>query len=578
MRRWLLFLVVFTSSWSKAQNYNALLPIDTLKYSSRSGGAIDSIDLFNSFLSSTNPGASVSSTNSFTPNWLFLNHGAQIHLNYNDCKPLVFSGLPHVGFNYSFGSQGVQNVLMNYQQSFGKNLIVNLDYKKNKANGFLRNGGYNLNDLQFQLAKKGTVYSFLIQTAYLTSEYQTNNGLLIDSLADDFTLRLLPVQKENAFHINQRSKLEFTNFIDFKKDSLSAIGLYTNHQLAIRNLRYSEESDTLKNIYNQINYDSIITMDQNQLSSLTNGVGVFFKNNTSSFSVGGDIRYWKYDNLHHKNDTTEINLTANYRFRSKRLQFSDSYKQNIIGAKQEFKNDLSATLKLNKSAVIVDFKYENLLPDVHQRYIFANNYISTLQNPSKQSRLLGTLNYSTSFSKLDLHANATFVNLKNNYWFIDSLWRNDTLTNLAALQINLRASYRIKNVYLQPSYSYAFNSSPTNFIPNHQVNLRTFIKGGLFKAKKLQAYLGVDASYVSQFSAIQFNSLSGTYEFWNSQYINKGYANLHFFTGFQIDEFKFYVRFENIGYFWNQHSLPVLKNYPISGTQFRLGLTWDFFN
>jgi hypothetical protein len=186
--------------------------------------------------------------------------------------------------------------------------------------------------------------------------------------------------------------------------------------------------------------------------------------------------------------------------------------------------------------------------------------------------------YSSIRSKLDLTANASFVNLKNNYWFINSLWRNDTLTNLAAVQFNLRAAYRIKNWYLQPSYSYAFNSSTVNFIPNHQINLRTFMKGGLFKAKKLQAYIGVDASYASQFSAIQFNSLSGTYEFWNSQDINKGYANLHFFTGFQIDEFKFYVRFENIGYFWNQHSMPVLRNYPIPGTQFRLGLTWDFFN
>ena len=100
----------------------------------------------------------------------------------------------------------------------------------------------------------------------------------------------------------------------------------------------------------------------------------------------------------------------------------------------------------------------------------------------------------------------------------------------------------------------------------------------MFKAKKLQAYLGVDAFYVSRFNAIQFNTLSGCYEFWNGNGVNNGFANLHFFTGFQIDEFKFYVRFENIGYFWNQHSLPQLANHPIAATQFRLGLTWDFFN
>ena len=88
----------------------------------------------------------------------------------------------------------------------------------------------------------------------------------------------------------------------------------------------------------------------------------------------------------------------------------------------------------------------------------------------------------------------------------------------------------------------------------------------------------MDASYITKFNAIEFNALSGSYEFWNGNAINNGFANLHFFTGFQIDEFKFYVRYENIGYFWNQHSLPVLSNYPLAGTQFRLGLTWDFFN
>jgi hypothetical protein len=578
MRPWILFLLVFASSWSEAQTFMALTPIDTLRYSTRSGGAIDSIDVFNAFISSTNPGGSLSANNSFSPSWLFMNHGAQVHQHFNEWKPLVFSGLPHIGFNYSFGSQGVQNVLMNYQQSFGKNLIVNLAYKKNKANGFLRNGEFNLNDLQVQLAKKGTTYSFLTKAAYLTAVYNVNNGLLVDSLADDFDLRLLPVQKENAFHSNQRAKIEHTNFFDFTKDSLKGVGVYTHHELAIRNLRYTEESDTLMLIYNQINYDSTRTMDQNQLSSLSNGAGLFFNKNKSELTVGGEIRYWKYDNLQLANDTTEVNLQANYSFKSKRIQFSEHHKQNVVGAKQEFKNDISALLKLNRGAIGVDVKVERLLPDVHQRYIYANNYSSILQNPSLQTRIFGSLNYSKSYSKLDVLTSLSFVNLKDNYWFIDSLWRNDTLTSLTAIQFNVRGAYRIKNWHLQPSYLYAFNSSDVNFIPNHQINLRTFLKGGLFKAKKLQAYIGLDASYLSTFSAIQFNSLTGSYEFWKAQGVNNGYMNLHFFTGFQIDEFKFYVRFENIGYFWNEHSTPVLTNYPIPGTQFRIGLTWDFFN
>ena len=250
----------------------------------------------------------------------------------------------------------------------------------------------------------------------------------------------------------------------------------------------------------------------------------------------------------------------------------------MIGAKQEFKNELATSILVGRSKLNASLNYSSELPEVHQRFIYANNYASTIQNPQKQTRLYGDITFQQSFGGIDLNAGVSYVSLKNNYFFIDSLWRNDTITNLSAVQFNLRASYRFKKLYLQPSYAFAFNSSSIQFIPNHQINVRTFLKGGLFKAKKMQAYLGVDASYLSQFSPIQFNSLIGSYEFWKTSSVNSGYFNLHFFTGFQIDEFKFYVRFENIGYFWNQHSMPVLTNHPIPGTQFRLGLTWDFFN
>lgn len=578
MRNWVLFLFVVSSFWSNAQSYNALTPSDTILYSSRSGGAIDSIDLFNSFLSSTNPLGSISANNSFTTNWLFVNHGAQLHLNFTDWQELKFSGLPHIGFNYSFGSQGVQNVYMNYQQNFGKNLTVNLDYKKNKANGYLRNSAYSINDLQFQLAKRGNIFSFLTQASYLLSDYQVNDGLIEDSLADDFALRLLPVQKESASHKNQRTKIEHTNFFDLNKDSLNALGFYTNHQIAIRNLRYTEESDSLELIYSKINYDSLQTFDQNQWSSFNNGVGLFIKNKRSSLSIGGDMRYWKYDNLIYYNDTTEINLIANYQYKSQRIVISNYFKQNIYGAKQELENRFSALLKLNKSTFSLSARFENLLPELHQRYNYSNNFDFKLQNPTKQSRITGDLKFSTFLKFIDLDANLSYVQLKNNYFFIDTIWRNDTLSNISLAQFNLRANYHLKQLYLQPSYIYSLSNSSIQFTPNHQVNMRIFVKGGLFKAKKLQAYIGVDASYFSRFNAVEFNALSGSYEIWKGNAVNSGYANLHFFTGFQIDEFKFYVRYENIGYFWNQHSLPVLTSHPIAGTQFRLGLTWDFFN
>jgi len=55
-------------------------------------------------------------------------------------------------------------------------------------------------------------------------------------------------------------------------------------------------------------------------------------------------------------------------------------------------------------------------------------------------------------------------------------------------------------------------------------------------------------------------------------------VNLHFFASLGIDQFRFYARFENIGYFWNDRSILEAIGYPIAGTRVRVGITWDFFN
>jgi hypothetical protein len=54
--------------------------------------------------------------------------------------------------------------------------------------------------------------------------------------------------------------------------------------------------------------------------------------------------------------------------------------------------------------------------------------------------------------------------------------------------------------------------------------------------------------------------------------------NLHAFATFGIEEFRFYVRYENIGYFWSDRRTNEQFGFPISSTRLRVGLTWDFFN
>jgi hypothetical protein len=60
--------------------------------------------------------------------------------------------------------------------------------------------------------------------------------------------------------------------------------------------------------------------------------------------------------------------------------------------------------------------------------------------------------------------------------------------------------------------------------------------------------------------------------------VQSGYLDLAVFGGFELNAFKFFVRAENLGYFWNNRMLKVVSGYPIPPLQIRLGITWDFWN
>ena len=65
---------------------------------------------------------------------------------------------------------------------------------------------------------------------------------------------------------------------------------------------------------------------------------------------------------------------------------------------------------------------------------------------------------------------------------------------------------------------------------------------------------------------------------WDNTLVNPFVSNLDAFAAFQIDEFRFYLRFENLGSLWNDLYREDVISYPLVQTRFRIGVSWDFFN
>ena len=154
------------------------------------------------------------------------------------------------------------------------------------------------------------------------------------------------------------------------------------------------------------------------------------------------------------------------------------------------------------------------------------------------------------------------------------IWTNTTgKYNFTSIGVRSALEFGVFN--FNPTFVY---SPGSNFLPEVQAYGRIFVKGKLFKAKKLEALVGIDVSYISSFINRLYLPAMDTYDWSSSVSSFDGMINLHAFLSLGISEFRFFVRYENIGYFWSDKTNNVISRYPVSPTRLRIGLTWDFFN
>jgi hypothetical protein len=88
----------------------------------------------------------------------------------------------------------------------------------------------------------------------------------------------------------------------------------------------------------------------------------------------------------------------------------------------------------------------------------------------------------------------------------------------------------------------------------------------------------MDASIYSAYQRLGYVSSVSAFDVTTTSVLSSGYSNLHLFGGFQLDEFRFFVRAENLGYYWTKSQVKVMNGYPIIPLQLKVGITWDFFN
>lgn len=555
---------------------------DTVLFTERTGGAIDTFDLANADLPSTfDGGRALSGIKAHSVDQLFLDITGYRLNQLSKLAPLRYSSLPHLGFSYSFGSQGTQFLHLDYTQAFKPNLLFNLNYDRKTGAGFLRNSSFSSDYVSLRLQRSAQRYSFSIKGRYLSTLTEHPEGIIAgqDSVIEDFGLEFVSVYRAANSEMKQAS-VELQQFLNITNDSLNHLGLVSKHLYEIKSRRFYEVNSTGLEGYSLYNYHTDSTYDNWSNPSIRNGAGVYFLNKTTNFYLDASVHhtYWNSWDIQTLRDTNEIGLSSELGFEWKGIDIGNSMNLNLIGGFNGWSNSSRAKFESERLTITGGFQISSLPADALQRFYYSNNYDYVLNVVDRQvwTKLNGSVSYTVKDSLLTVGGKVSQFSAPSVYTFNGDDWGlTDSLGSASSVGFN--AHLQIGDLNWMPEV--VLSSDKYGYLPSLQVYSRMYLKGRLFAAKKLEATIGVDFSYQNGYQLRTYApSVDAFYWAGSSTVSNPGMTNLHFFAAMGIEQFRFFVRFENIGYFWNDRKIQEAYLYPISVTRLRLGITWDFFN
>jgi hypothetical protein len=569
VKKWLLFLLVtsFCQLVSLAQSPFGNYFQDTLKPGYRISGKLDSVDVNLASYQHTLPG-------DFNP-FQFQFSFSQLSTSWLKLPIRRFSSIPHIAFEYSMGSKLAQFGKITYTHALDSNTFIQLDYIRNSSNGNLRNSSFERNTVELSLMHRSKYYGTILDVSFYGNNNNFSNGLIGDSIQEGFALIFQEVVKSNSGNKIKEFHADWKNYISFTKDSLQKIGVILQPRLDIKNQRYFEQ-DTLQKIYGFYNYDSANTYDYWQLSAFKLNGGLFYKVKTFNIEAGLGTRYWDYDNLKIHQDTTEAYGFAAIDFQLKGYTFSGIANYTFVGANGETSIQAQAKKVFAKNSFALSGGFSRQYPENYQRTFYGNTLNYSWTNKILSTRTVGNINWSNKNRVIPFFVQGYAEANSKMPIFVKDKWRQDTLTTLNVVGIQVGFEYLFKKLLIQSRVSY--RESTRSLLPNWLISGRIAYNGGLFKAKKLKTVTGIEVGYISSYSLLDFTPMSNAYSLVATGREFQPMMKLHFFSQFDLGYFRWFIRIENIEQTFVKPTNFEGLGYPVTPLQLRFGVSWDFFN
>lgn len=556
---------------------------DSIKPGYRVSGGFDSVDVNAASYQHTLPSF-------FTPGYMPFSFDQLASYRQAPLKKR-FSAIPHVGLRYSMGSNAHQLGVISYTQTIDSNTFVQMDYMRHTSQGAMRNASFESNSLQAYILHRKNRYATSVDIYFNGGKRALNGGLLGDTLSSpNFALVFQEVNKGNdntgttltltnsdaVYNEYRQFHVGWENYVSFTKDSLLKTGVFLNPKLQIANKRFVENGD-LTAIYGGFTYDSLETRDLWQKSDIGASAGYFFHTRPFVLNAGVNATYWRFDNLDYRSDTTELSVFGDLLVSLRSgWEWRNNGRLNLAGALGEMTLSSALSKRFYFGEITAFAKFERAYPQVYQRTYYGNNVQYTWSDKELSTQLLlgGTLK--ATIKKIPVYLSGMLNSFDKLPLFIDSGWRQDTLTQLSVASFSVKADVKWRSLLVQPSI--LVQASNEEVVPNMIANMRFGFNGAIFKAKKLKACIGLDLGYTTSYKLMSYSPLMNTYVFSSKQQYFNAMPKLHAFAQFDLGYFRWFLRIENIEQAFIRTTNFEAVGYPVLPMQLRFGVSWDLFN
>ncbi len=493
---------------------------------------------------------------------------------------------PYTNITYINASRKEQYFSINHVQKFGKLLFLDFDFKKLSSPGAYINQEANntefIGGLKYESKKRN--YSVKFSNEIHRNFHEENGGLLNikdfeDGVFDDERTYPVNLQSSNSFLKRYAYQLDQKlDLLKLNSDSNYKKVIYLKHQIS-----YSTEqkvffdNDPLSNIYNEIFFDSISTIDSIYTNNFSNTGFFGFRNHNISLELFGQYDQKKYEQSFGISSTYH-NTYAGFLMGVKNKSFVVDViaKYGVDGYREgDLESELAFSYDKKKYNINTGISYFLSEPDLKSISYTSNHFIWSNSSFEKES----VFDFYVKFKlkKLQLEFIAESKLLTNAFYYDSLAIVNQNESSASISTFSLAKNYKLLNFYFRTAFIYQLTSDKVLFpLPEMIGRQVLYYQKYIFKGA-LKFQFGVGFSYSTDYYGYAY--MPAINEFYIQENTKLGYyPKIDVFINTHLKRAQIFLKYEHINAGGSLEKSYAVPGYPSMRKSLKFGVSWNMFD